>query len=316
MKKQGNIKKVLVQNNTYLIFLGLVIVCALLSDTFLTAMNIRNIALQQSGPICVVLGMLFVILTGGIDLSVGSIMALGAAATAYMIVNWNVHFIPAMLITLVMGLIAGMITGILVAYANFQGFVASLTMMTMARGLALMITRGAPIRLDKATLGTLVNKEYLYPVLFIVVILIAAFVFIQKYTAYGRIIIAIGSNSKSVELAGIHVKKYLVSVYAISGLMSALGGVIIAARSSTGSATIGQGQELDAIAACVIGGASLAGGKGNVTKAVIGALVLALISNIMNLCAVPAYPQDVIKGIIIILAVLLQLMTDRTESTV
>lgn len=212
MKKQGNIKKVLVQNNTYLIFLGLVIVCALLSDTFLTAMNIRNIALQQSGPICVVLGMLFVILTGGIDLSVGSIMALGAAATAYMIVNWNVHFIPAMLITLVMGLIAGMITGILVAYANFQGFVASLTMMTMARGLALMITRGAPIRLDKATLGTLVNKEYLYPVLFIVVILIAAFVFIQKYTAYGRIIIAIGSNSKSVELAGIHVKKYLVSV--------------------------------------------------------------------------------------------------------
>lgn len=98
--------------------------------------------------------------------------------------------------------------------------------------------------------------------------------------------------------------------------MSALGGVIIAARSSTGSATIGQGQELDAIAACVIGGASLAGGKGNVTKAVIGALVLALISNIMNLCAVPAYPQDVIKGIIIILAVLLQLMTDRTESTV
>ena len=179
-----------------------------------------------------------------------------------------------------------------------------------------MITRGAPIRLDKATLGTLVNKEYLYPVLFIVVILIAAFVFIQKYTAYGRIIIAIGSNSKSVELAGIHVKKYLVSVYAISGLMSALGGVIIAARSSTGSATIGQGQELDAIAACVIGGASLAGGKGNVTKAVIGALVLALISNIMNLCAVPAYPQDVIKGIIIILAVLLQLMTDRTESTV
>lgn len=316
MKKQGNIKNILVQNNTYLIFLGLVIVCALLSDTFLTAMNIRNIALQQSGPICVVLGMLFVILTGGIDLSVGSIMALGAASTAYMIVNWNLHFIPAMLITVLMGLVAGAITGILVAYAKFQGFVASLAMMTMARGLALMITRGAPIRLDKATLGTLVNKAYLYPVLFIVVILILVFVFIQKYTAYGRIVIAIGSNIKSVELAGIHVKKYLVSVYAISGFMSALGGIIIAARSSTGSATIGQGQELDAIAACVIGGASLAGGKGNVTKAVVGALVLALISNIMNLCAVPAYPQDVIKGIIIILAVLLQLMTDKSDTTV
>ena len=152
--------------------------------------------------------------------------------------------------------------------------------------------------------------------LFIVLIAILIFVFIQKYTAFGRIVIAIGSNIKSVELAGIHVRRYLVAVYAISGFMSALAGIFIAARSSTGSATIGNAQELDAIAACVIGGASLAGGKGNVTKAVVGALVLALISNIMNLCAVPAYPQDVIKGVIIILAVLLQLMTDKSDTTV
>ncbi len=316
MKKETKIKNILIQNNTYLIFLGLVIVCALLSNTFLTTMNIRNIALQQSGPICVVLGMLFVILTGGIDLSVGSVMALGAAAAAYMIVNWNMHFILAMLITVLIGLVAGAFTGILVAFAKFQGFVASLAMMTMARGLALMITRGAPIRMEKDTLGTLVNKEYAYPMLFLVLIAILIFVFIQKYTAFGRIVIAIGSNIKSVELAGIHVRRYLVAVYAISGFMSALAGIFIAARSSTGSATIGNAQELDAIAACVIGGASLAGGKGNVTKAVVGALVLALISNIMNLCAVPAYPQDVIKGIIIILAVLLQLMTDKSDTTV
>lgn len=314
--KKSNIKNTLIQNNTYLIFIALVIACALLSDTFLTAMNIRNIGLQQSGPVCVVLGMLFVILTGGIDLSVGSVMALGACASAYMIVNWQLHFVPAMLITLVIGIACGAFVGCLVAYANFQGFVASLTMMTMARGLALMITRGAPIRMDKATLGTLVNKEYFYPMLFIVLICILVFMFVQKYTAFGRIVIAIGSNIKSVELAGIHVRRYLVAVYAISGFMAALAGTFIAARSSTGAATVGNGQELDAIAACVIGGASLAGGKGDVLKAVIGALVLALISNIMNLCAVPAYPQDVIKGIIIIIAVLLQIATAKADTTV
>ena len=152
--------------------------------------------------------------------------------------------------------------------------------------------------------------------LIIIISLIILFFLIQKFTAYGRIVIALGSNIKAVELAGIRVKKYLVSVYAISGILAALGGIFIAARASTGSGTIGQGQELDAIAACVIGGASLAGGKGEIFKAVVGALVLALISNIMNLMAVPAYPQDIIKGIIIVVAVLLQLVTDKADTAV
>lgn len=316
MKKSFNIKNFLIQNNTYIIFLGLVIICAVLSSTFLTVMNIRNIALQQAGPICVVLGMLFVVLTGGIDLSVGSVMALGSATAAYLIVSKDVNFVAAIFLTLVVGLIAGIATGILVAYANFQGFVASLAMMTMARGAALVITKGTPIKMETDTLATLVNKNYAYPMLIIIISLIILFFLIQKFTAYGRIVIALGSNIKAVELAGIRVKKYLVSVYAISGILAALGGIFIAARASTGSGTIGQGQELDAIAACVIGGASLAGGKGEVFKAVIGALVLALISNIMNLMAVPAYPQDIIKGIIIVVAVLLQLVTDKADTAV
>ena len=162
----------------------------------------------------------------------------------------------------------------------------------------------------------MVNKEYAYPILWIILALIILFCLIQKFTAYGRIVIALGSNSKAVELAGIRVKTYLVSVYAISAMLASLGGIFIAARASTGSGTIGQGQELDAIAACVIGGASLAGGKGEVFKGVIGALVLALISNIMNLMAVPAYPQDIIKGIIIVVAVLLQTVSDKADTTV
>lgn len=316
MKKNINIKSFLIQNNTYIIFLGLVIICAVLSTTFLTVMNIRNIALQQAGPICVVLGMLFVILTGGIDLSVGSVMALGSATTAYLIVTREMNFVAAIFVTLIVGLLAGIITGILVAYVNFQGFVASLAMMTMARGAALVITKGTPIKMETDTLATLANKNYGYPMLIIILLLIILFFIIQKFTSYGRIVIALGSNIKAVELAGIRVKKYLTSVYAISGTLAALGGVFIAARASTGSGTIGQGQELDAIAACVIGGASLAGGKGEVFKAVVGALVLALISNIMNLMAVPAYPQDIIKGMIIVIAVLLQLVTDKADTAV
>ncbi|MGI6070158.1 MAG: ABC transporter permease [Blautia sp.] len=316
MKKKVDIKNLLIQNNTYIIFLGLFIICSIISDSFLSVMNIRNIALQQAAPICVVLGMLFVILTGGIDLSVGSLMALGSAITSYLIVNKGMNFVLAMIVALLVGLVAGTFTGILVAYANFQGFVASLSVMTIARGLALVVTNGSPIKMDTNTLSSLVKKEFGYPILILTIIIIVLLVFVQKYTAYGRIVIALGSNIKAVELAGIRVKKYLVSVYTLSGILATLGGIFVAARSSTGSGVIGEGQELDAIAACVIGGASLAGGKGEVFKGVIGALVLALISNIMNLMAVPAYPQDIIKGFIIIVAVLLQIVTDKADKTV
>lgn len=315
--EKNKIKNLLIQNNTYLIFIGLIIVCAIVSDRFLTVMNLRNIAMQQAGPICVVLGMLFVILTGGIDLSVGSMMALGSAVSAYLIMNTGMNYILAMIISLIIGLACGAFTGVLVAYCNFQGFVASLAMMTIARGASLVITNGSPIRLSgDHTVTVLVKSEYGYPILIITVLLIAFLCFVQRFTSYGRIVIAVGSNAQAVEMTGIRVKKHLVSVYALSGMLSVLGGIFIAARAATGSGTIGEGQELDAIASCVIGGVSLAGGKGGVFKAVIGALVLALISNIMNLLAVPAYPQDIIKGIIIIIAVFLQVFTDKSEATV
>ena len=306
-------KRFLIENNTYFVFLCLFIICCIASNSFLSVMNLRNIALQQAAPICVVLDMLMVIKTGGIDLSVGSVMALGSSVTAVLITNHGIHFIPAMLIALAVGLLCGLLSGVLVAYFNFQGFVASLVTMTSARGLALIITNGQPVKMDKVTLATLVNKEYGYPILIITLLLILVFVFVEKYTSYGRIVTAIGSNRQAVDLSGIRSRVYLSSVYAASGMMAALAGVFVAARASTGNGVIGSGQELDAIAACVIGGASLAGGKGEVFKAVVGALVLALIGNIMNLMAVPPYPQDIIKGGIIAAAVLLQLMTDKTK---
>ncbi|MGN7384592.1 ABC transporter permease [Paenibacillus sp. SAFN-117] len=279
-------------------------------------MNIRNILLQQAGPILVAVGMLFVILTGGIDLSVGSVMAVGATVSAILISDFGMNYAPAMVLAVLIGMVFGIFTGALVAYAGIQGFVASLATMTIARGVSFVITEGKPVKLAPGTLDTIVSKTYMFPIIIIAIVLIIVCALVQKYTAWGRIVIAIGSNQTAVQLAGIRTKRYVMSTYAVSAALAALAGVFIAARSSTGSATVGMGQELDAIAACVIGGASLAGGKGFVVKAVAGGLILGIIGNIMNLMAVPSYPQDIIKGFIIIAAVFLQILTNKSEKTV
>lgn len=310
MKKGNKAIRFLLDNNTYIIFMAMFIVCCLLSDKFFSYLNLRNILLRQAGPILVAIGMLMAILTGGIDLAVGSVMAVGSSLAAVLMSNYNIPWGLSIVITLVVGILLGTFTGFLVAYLNFQGFVASLAVMTIARGIAYTITNATPVNLESGTLNTLTSKKFGYPIIFITAAIIVAFVIVEKYTAYGRIVIAVGSNSEAVKLSGIRVKRYLLSVYVISGFLAALAGIFVAARSNVGNSTIGEGQELDAIAACVIGGASLAGGKGSVTKTVIGALTLALIGNIMNLLAVPAYPQRIIKGFIIIIAVLLQIVTD------
>lgn|SRR5699024_10741601 len=315
-KRKINFGKLLIDNNTYIILLLLIIVSAMLSDNFLTWMNIRNIALQQAGPILVAIGMLFVILAGGIDLSVGSIMAVGATVSSILITDLGINYFPAIILAIVIGVAFGMFTGILVAYTGIQGFVASLATMTIARGLAFVLTNGTPVKVEHGTLNVLVSKEFMFPIIIITILLIILFAFIQKYTGWGRTVVAVGSNATAVELAGIRTRGYIMSTYALSGALAALAGVFVAARTSTGSPTVGMMQELDAIAACVIGGASLMGGKGFVVKAVAGALILGLIGNIMNLMSVPSYPQDIIKGFIIIAAVLLQIVTSKSEKTV
>jgi ribose transport system permease protein len=315
-QKKLDIKEVLIQNNTYLILLLLVIVSSFLTSDFLTLMNIRNIFMQQAGPICMAIGMLFVILTGGIDLAVGSYMAVGVSMMGVLLVNNNMPTIVSVLLTLILGIMLGSLTGILVAYANMQGFIASLAMMTVARGLAFMLTFGVPIRLPQGTIDLMVAQSTHYPIFFITLGVVILFLLIQHFTTYGRIVIACGSNRNAVELAGIRVRRYITSVYALSGLLSVFAGMVVAARVSTSSPALGSGYELNAIAACAIGGASLAGGVGSVLKAVAGVMVLALIGNVMNLMSVPPYPQDIIKGGIIILAVLLQLATNKAERTV
>lgn len=313
MKKKNSISEFLLNNNTYLIFLVLFVICCIISSKFFSYINLRNILLQQAGPILVTVGMLWVILTGGIDLSVGSVMAVGSSLASILVAVKNVPWGLAIIITLLAGIIFGCVTGFLVSYLHFQGFVASLSIMTIARGIAYTITNATPVNYPRGTLNSLSDKAFGYPIIWITLAIILILVFVQKYTSFGRIVIACGSNIEAVNLSGIRTKHYIMSVYMISAFLATLAGIVIASRSNVGNSTIGEGQELDAIASCVIGGANLAGGKGSVTKAVVGALTLALIGNIMNLLAVPAYPQRIIKGCIIIAAVLMQVLTDKKE---
>src|SRR5699024_2897198 len=315
-KIKFNIKDMLINYNTYIIFILLLIVSSCLSEHFFTTGIISNLLLQQSGTILVCVGMFFVIFTGGIDLSVGSVMAVGSTVSAMLITDFDIHYIPAIVLAVLVGTAFGIFNGVLVAYVGMQGFVVTLATMTIARGFAFVLTNGMPVKVEIGTLDTIASKSNFFPLIITAIVLVILFMLIQKYTGWGRTVIAIGSNSTAVELAGIKTKKFRVSAYALSGTLAAVAGTFIAARTSTGSATVGEMQELDAIAACVIGGASLMGGKGFVLRAVIGALVLGLIGNVMNLMSIPSYPQDIIKGFIIIAAVILQIVSGKKERTV
>lgn len=318
-KENFSLKKFCIKHNAVLILLMLIVISSILSDVFLTSRNIFNI-LRQNTPIFLVsMGMLFVILTGGIDLSVGSIVAVGGMMISVSVVHWSwsspVMLLVAVLFTLFVGFIIGAVNGFLISYIGVAPFVGTLGMMTIAKGIAYLITNGQPIRWPSDTFGTSFlqafgSQSFLgipWPVILGGIVFIICLL-ITKYTVFGRLVIATGSNQSAVTLAGINSKKYKFSVYAISGVCSALAGVVISCRSGTGTPSTGSGFELDAIAACVIGGASLNGGKGKVSSTLIGVLILALITNIMNLLSVPAYPQEIVKGVIILASVILQLV--------
>ena len=326
-KEKLTFVKFLLKYNTYIMFILLFIVCTLLSTEFFTWKNIGNLIRQNAGTTFMVMGMLLVILTGGIDLSVGSLVAVGSVFTAFFSTTLGLPILLSLLMAIAVATILGTITGLLVAYAKMAPFVASLAMMTMARGLVLFVANGAPIMLPensiewistyKIVAATPEMASTIGEVTPLLGVFLAAIVvimwFVMKYTSFGRLVYGIGSNETAVRLAGINVRRIKMSVYLYSGLLCGIAGVLSATRSKVGAPVLGQGWELDAIASCVIGGASLAGGKGTPVKALVGVFVLALIGNIMNLLAIPSYPQDIIKGAIIIIAVLLQTTSFREE---
>jgi ribose/xylose/arabinose/galactoside ABC-type transport system permease subunit len=293
------------------IFVALVIAASIWSDSFLTRPNILNVLRQvASGAGIMAVGMLFVILTRGIDLSVGSIAALGSVLSAYFIAFSGYSVPVAILLVVLSGAACGVVTGAFVAYLKLPSFVMSLAMMAIARGLSLIISAGRPIPLgDGGDSLAAFGSGFLFGLPEPVILMFAVFLLggvVLNFTRFGRLITAIGSNEEAVRLSGIAAPRYILAVYVISGALAAVAGVISSSRTGVGSAQVGVGAELNVIAAVVIGGASLMGGRGGVINTLLGALVMGIIANIMNLAGVPGYDQEVYMGLIIVVAMLIQ----------
>lgn len=302
------------KHSTLMFFLIMLVISALLSDKFYSVENLTNV-LRQSVPLGIVsLGLLFVILTGGIDLSVGSIMALVSVAIGLLMPDFGIW--GSTMIALLIGALIGAAAGGLISYFKVAPFIATLAMMTIARGLGLIISKGQPVFIDNDTF-TDFGTGYLFGLpmpLYVLIICFLVALFIYKKTVFGRLIISIGSNETATRFAGIRVEHYKFGVYVICGVMCALAGILATTRTGVGSPVFGIGFELDAIAAVVVGGAALSGGKGTVANTIIGVLILSIISNLMNLMNIPGYNQQVVKGGIIILAVLLESLKNKQSA--
>lgn len=288
---------------------GLIVLCVALfiatPPHFLTPNNIINVGIQAATVAILAFGMTFVIITAGIDLSVGSVAALGAMVSASLFSNAGLPGWLTLIIGLIIGLLAGAICGMATAFGKIPSFIATLAMMSIARGATLVISQGSPIGTPDSVnwLGSRVGG--FPPIPPIVMMAVAGLVcwFILERTVLGRSMYAIGGNLEAARLSGLPVAKIQIAVFALSGLFAALAGLVMAGRLSSAQPQAGVGYELDAIAAVVIGGASLAGGSGKATGTLVGALLLAVIRNGLNLLNVSSFWQQIVIGFVIAIAV-------------
>jgi ribose transport system permease protein len=299
----------------YGLLVGFLILCALLavvSPVFLTPVNLLNVALQAAVVAILAFGQTFVILTAGIDLSVGSVLALAGAVMAMQTGQNGV--VLGILAGLVVGTVLGLVNGLFVTRARVAPFIATLAMLAIARGLTYIYTQGSPIRVNP-TGFTVFGQGTLGIVPVPVVIMLAMFLVclvVLTQTRFGRYVFAIGNNPEVTRLAGVPIDRYVVAVYAISGFLAALGGLILTGRLAAADPNAGTGYELDVIAAVVIGGTSLFGGRGGVFGTLIGALIIAVVANGMVLLNVNPFWTQAVKGAIILIAVLPDSLRRRT----
>jgi ribose transport system permease protein len=303
----------------------LCLIISLLSDKFITVTNGWNVMRQISVNICISTGMTLVVLTAGIDLSVGSVLALCGAITAGLLKN-GIE-IPAgnlyIGFTLLGALLAGVITGS--ALGVFNGwtitrfkvppFVATLAMLTIARGLTMLYTKGYPISglgNKFAFIGTGWFLRIPVPVWICIIIVLIAVVLTNK-TRFGRYIYAIGGNESAARLSGININRVKIAVYALAGAFAAIGGIIVTSRLDSAQPNAGASYELDAIAAVVIGGTSLSGGKGSVWGTVLGAVIIGVLNNGLVLLNVSPFWQQVVKGVVILIAVIIDKANSKGE---
>ncbi|SUX54068.1 Ribose transport system permease protein rbsC [Chromobacterium vaccinii] len=283
-------------------------ILSILSADFLTANNLLNVMRQVSINALIAFGMTLVILLGGIDLSVGSILALSSVLTA-MLLQANVDPMLATLLGILSGAAMGLVNGLVICKGKVAPFIATLASMTILRGLALVFSNGIPVTGFDSELFSILGGGYVaglipVPVAWMLM-LFAVFWFLLKKTVFGRHLYATGGNEEAARLSGVKVDKVKLWAYVISGSMSAMAGVVLTSRLSSAQPTAGSGYELDAIAAVVLGGTSLSGGRGWIFGTLIGALLIGVLNNGLNLLGVSSFYQQVFKGGVILLAVLL-----------
>lgn len=302
-------KEWLIEQKSLIALLFLVVVISFLNPNFFTVDNLLNILRQTSVNAIIAVGMTLVILTAGIDLSVGSVLAL-CGAFAATLVAMEVPVLVAVPTALLAGAALGAISGIIIAKGKVQAFIATLVTMTLLRGVTMVYTDGRPISTGFtdtadtfAWFGTGYALGIPVPVWLMVVVFAGAW-YLLNHTRFGRYVYAVGGNESATRLSGINVDRVKIGVYAICGLLAALAGIIVTSRLSSAQPTAGMGYELDAIAAVVLGGTSLMGGKGRIMGTLIGALIIGFLNNALNLLDVSSYYQMIAKAVVILLAVL------------
>lgn len=290
----------------------LVVVITVLNPNFISVNNLLNLLRQVSINGLIAFGMTFVIMTGGIDLSVGSVLALSSAFTASLMVSGLNEYI-AILIGLLSGVLLGGLNGVLISKGNLAPFIATLATMTVYRGATLVFTGGNPITVSNQEFFSFLGRGYLLsiptPVIIYFLCFVILYVVLHK-TVFGRKTYSIGGNEKASLISGVNVDAMKIKIYAISGLMASIAGIIQASRLSSAQPTAGESFEIDAIAAVVLGGTSMSGGRGRLTGTVIGALIIGTISNGLNLLGVSSFYQNIAKGLVIILAMLVDRKKD------
>lgn len=305
--KNKNIIQYLQDYGSFIALIFLVIVIGAISPDFRTVNNFLSLLRQSAINGLIAFSMTCVILTGGIDLSVGSVLALTSIICAHTI-KIGLPAPLSMLIALIFGIILGTISGLMVTKSRLQPFIATLITMTGYRGLTMILSGGKPIsRLGNNLLLNQIGKGSFLGIpipVWILIIFFAIFLFVLKKTVLGRQIYATGSNAKAAELAGININNIKLIVYAVSGFMASLSGLILVSRLGSAQPTLGSGYELDAIAAVALGGTSMTGGRGKITGTLIGILIIAVLNNGLNIIGVSSYYQDVVKALVIFLAVI------------
>ncbi len=304
------------------ILAALIILCLILSifpgtsEYFLTVKNLFNVLRQISTNLLLACGMTMVIILGGIDLSVGSVIALSGVIAAGCVSRYGMPIAPSMIVGILIGVIFGLFNGFVISKTTIPPFIVTLATMNIARGLAGVYTGGSPVRV--------VSKEWQWigagyaagipvPVIIMAIVFIISLLILNR-TKIGRYIYAVGGNDMAARFSGINVSKVKFFVYTYSGIMAGLAGIILGSRMYSGQPTAGEGAEMDAIAAVVVGGTSMAGGSGKLGGTLIGALIIGILNNGLNLMNVNSFWQTVVKGVVILLAVTIDFFRNKKKA--